>query len=99
MALALGMTVAQVQNTISSRELDLWGRYRKKYGPLNPVRKYDAGAALIASQINNAHGGKARPLDFMPYGRDKVDYDGDTVVDTDQFIEMLKMTGRAEVAR
>jgi len=93
------MTVAEVQSKMSSRELDLWGRYRKKYGPLNPVRKYDSGAAVIASQINNVYGGKARPIDFMPYGHEDVDESGDTVVNTDDFINMLKMTGRAEVAR
>lgn len=53
------------------REFDLWCMYRNKYGPMNPVRKYDQGGALVASQINRAHGGKARPLDFMPYGKDK----------------------------
>lgn len=85
-----------MQNTISSAELELWGRYRRKYGPLNPVRKYDAGAAIIAAQINNAHGGRAKPLDFMPYGREE---EQAQVVDTDQFINLLKMTGRAEVKR
>lgn len=52
------------------REFDLWCRYRNKYGPLNPVRMYDQGHALTASQINNAHGGKAKPIDFMPYGKE-----------------------------
>lgn len=94
------MTVAQIQNTISSRELDLWGRYRNKYGPLNPVRKYDSGAALVASMIVNSQGGKTKPNDFMPYGRDtNLDDSGDVIVETDEFIELLKLTGRAKVGR
>lgn len=81
------MTVAQVQKTMSSRELNLWGSYRKKYGPFNPVRKYDAGAAVIAATINNVYGGKAKPLDFMPYGRD--DAEEDDIVTPDEFMILL----------
>lgn len=55
------------------REYDLWCRYIIKFGPLNPVRRYDQGAALVASQINNAHGGKAKPIDFMPYGKEPLE--------------------------
>ena len=52
-----------------------WMAYRLKYGPLNPIRMYDQGPALIASQVNNAHGGKARPIDFIPYGKQDVEKD------------------------
>jgi hypothetical protein len=48
----------------------LWCKYRNKYGPLNPVRLYDRSGAIIASQVNNAHGGKAKVEDFIVYGRD-----------------------------
>lgn len=88
--------MAELQTTMSSRELSLWGRYRRKYGPLNPVRMYDAGPALIASIISQAHGGKARPKDFMPYGRSAEESD-DTFVDTQTFIAALMNTGRARV--
>lgn len=72
----------------------MWCQYRYKYGPLNPVRMYDQIGAVIASQINNAHGGKAKPLDFMPYGKKPQD-----VVDEEDFISQLMATGRAKVAR
>lgn len=36
---------------------------------MNPVRKYDAGHAITASMVSRAHGGKAKPEDFMPYGK------------------------------
>lgn len=50
------------------REYLLWFRYRKKYGPLNPVRMYDRSGAIVATQINNAYGGKARFEDFATFG-------------------------------
>lgn len=78
------------------RELDVWYQYRFKYGPLNPVRMYDQGAAITASQINNAHGGKARPLDFMPYGKIK---EAEPELDTEEFIAALMRTGRAKMGR
>lgn len=45
----------------------MWSAYREKYGPLNPVRMYDQGHAIVAWQINNSHQGKAKPIDFMPW--------------------------------
>ena len=64
------------------REYILWTKYRKKYGPLSPVRLYDRGAAIIASTINNAHGGKAKPEDYIPYGKDE-----EKEVDISQYIQ------------
>lgn len=54
---------------MTERELKLWMAYRSKYGPLNPVRKYDQPAAIVATQINRSHGGKANPIDYMPYAK------------------------------
>lgn len=47
---------------------------------MNPVRRYDAGAAVVASVVNNAHGGKATPFDFMPYGERPPEPEPDDVV-------------------
>lgn len=88
--------MSEIQTTISARELNLWGRYRAKYGPFNPVRMYDQGNALVAAQINNAHGGKAKPIDFMPYGK-KIEED--QIVDADTFMAMLAKTEKAKVVR
>lgn len=63
------------------REYLTWCAYRKKYGPLNPVRMYDQAGALVASQINNAHGGKATPLDFMPYAPKPEEKTDDEILD------------------
>lgn len=65
------------------REFTLWERYRGKYGPLSPVRKYDQMGAIVASQINRAHGGKSVPNDFLPYR--KVE---ETIVEADDFIAL-----------
>lgn len=90
--MALGKTVAEVQTTISGREIELWGRFREKHGPLNPVRMFDAGPALISSILVNANGGKSTPKDFMPYGR-KVDDSGEEVIGADEFVgKMMKMS-------
>lgn len=69
MALNLGGTIGDLQQHMGYREYLLWCKYREKYGPLNPVRMYDRGAAIIAAMVNNAHGGKAKPDDFIPYGK------------------------------
>lgn len=53
---------------MSLNEFRLWVAYRNKYGPMNDVRRHDAPGAIVASLISQAHGGKAKPKDFMPYG-------------------------------
>lgn len=77
---------------MTQREFELWGSYRSKYGPLNPVRMYDQGSAVIASQVNNSGGGKAKPSDFMPYGKEV-----EEEVDQEDFLAALMKTGRARM--
>ncbi len=61
---------------------------------MNPVRKYDAGAALISSMISRSHGGKAKPLDFMPWGKpEPVELSGE------QFVEQLASVKGVRVGR
>ena len=62
-----GRTIAELQAQITMSEVEVWLAYRRKYGPMNPNRTFDAGPAIIASLISKAHGGKAVPADFMPY--------------------------------
>lgn len=72
MALAIGgHTIADLQSRMSMSELKLWSAYRKKYGPMNYVRQFDRPAALIASMISAANGGKAKMNEFMPWGQSK----------------------------
>lgn len=62
-----GRSISEVQATISHSEFQMWLRYRAKWGPMNPIRLYDAGPAMICSIIKNALGGKTKAADFMPY--------------------------------
>ena len=82
--MALGQTIADLQGRLTQPEYLLWWAYREKYGPLNPVRMYDQGAAYIAAQVNRGNGGKATPLDFMPFApRPK---ESDVIETAEQFI-------------
>lgn len=72
----------------------MWCLYRSKYGPLDPVRKYDRGFSLLASLIVNSHGGKTVPNDFLPYGKE-IEQEPDEA----EFINQLMATGRARKAR
>lgn len=62
---------------------------------MHPVRKYDSGPAIVAAMINNAHGGKAKPRDFMPYGKQQEDLE----VTGDQLIELLASAKGVKVGR
>lgn len=78
MALHLGGTIGELQSRMTRREFNLWGKYLAKHGPLNPMRMYDRGAAIIAQQINAAHGGKAKFEDFLlQYGEPEEDTDAE----------------------
>lgn len=67
--MTLGGTITELQSRMSVNEFKVWVAYRSKYGPMSDVRRYDAPGAIIASLISQAHGGKAKPKDFMPYGQ------------------------------
>lgn len=64
---------------MSPRELAVWQLYREKYGPMTPIRKYDAGPALIASEVNRMRGGKASAYDFMIYAPKREENPDDVV--------------------
>ncbi len=86
--MSLGRTIAELQATMSLEEMQVWLAYRRKYGPMNPVRAFEAGPALIASTIINAVPGRrqppVKPIEFMPYGKQP---EPDVVVDSDEFFE------------
>lgn len=79
---------------MTSREFNLWCSYFTKYGPLNPVRKYDQMGAIVAMTINNAHGGKRNVTDFLPYHKQEEDI----IVDEKGFIAALGTT-RVKIGR
>mgnify|MGYP003386545188 CR=1 FL=1 len=71
MASVLGGTIGELQSRMSMREVNVWLAYRDKYGPMNDVRRYDRPAAILASILSHAHGGKSPPRDFMPFGQEE----------------------------
>lgn len=55
---------------MSINEIQVWQAYRKKYGPMNDVRRFDRPAALISKIISQSNGGKLQMTDVMPYGKE-----------------------------
>ena len=93
----IGQRIETLQSEMSYREYLTWCAYRNKYGPVNPVRMYDQGSGIVAATLNNAHGGKAKPVDFMPYDpRHKVNDIED--VDAQEFTSLLRKSG-AKIGR
>ena len=70
---------------LTVNEVAAWGAYRKKYGPMNPIRRYDLGSAIIASSIYRVNGGKTSPNDFLIYAQEK-----DREVGTEEFLDILE---------
>lgn len=60
LALALGMTVAEVQEKVSAEELKWWMAY-SRISPISKDRD-DYNAALITQAIYNVNRGKSKPL-------------------------------------
>ena len=56
-------------------EVRAWPHYTAKNGPLNPLARADARAAMLAHLMTVGHGIKKKngesfdAMDFMPYGR------------------------------
>lgn len=57
---------------------------------------FDMGSSLVAAQVNNAHGGKATPKDFMPYATYLKESE-DVEVSEDEFFNLLAASGKGKV--
>ena len=80
MALGIGgCTVAELKARMSYDEAVAWAAYRRTRGPLNPMMRADANAALIAASVFNAAGatkqggGQFKPADFMQWADEQAD--------------------------
>lgn len=62
-----GSTVAEAKERMSYAESVSWMAYMRKRGPVNVNKRLDHGFAMIATMINRFGGGKAEPIDFLPY--------------------------------
>ena len=61
--------MAELEATMSSRELSEWMAYERVDGPVGPQRE-DLRAGIIAATVANCHRSKGvafKPTDFMPY--------------------------------
>ena len=67
----------------------VWQSYIAKRGTLHTGRRIEAAAALIATTINRAHGGKARMEDYMPHESLDKNIDGAKDDDVIKFFEGL----------
>ena len=71
LAAELKMTVAELGDRMSSRELQEWIEYQGIVGCLDSRQRADLGAGIVASTVANAHrSGRSQsfsPQDFMPY--------------------------------
>ncbi|MET5290121.1 phage tail protein [Raoultella planticola] len=66
-----GRTIAEAQERMSIRELQIWLRYREKYGQLNNMMRIEWGSSLVASVLANINKAKNTPTfkvsDFAPH--------------------------------
>ena len=71
LAAELKMTVAELGDRMSSRELQEWIEYQSIVGCLDSRQRADLGAGIIASTVANAHrssrSSSFSPQDFMPF--------------------------------
>lgn len=89
----MGCTIREAQHRMTFNEFLTWSLYTQKYGSLNPVRKYDMGAAVICWVMSKLHGKKASIEDFLAFGKEP---EQEVEVDEDAFIAAL--SGRSSYA-
>lgn len=94
MATTIGCTILEAQQRISIKEFEVWIKYRQKYGPMNPVRRYDVGPAVVASMVARANGQRISALDLIQYGKEP---EIEEEVDEGAFIAAL--SGKAKYGR
>lgn len=61
-----GRSVAEAKANLSYNEALSWMAYVEQNGSLNLGLKIERGFALLATILNNLHGGKATFDDFLP---------------------------------
>lgn len=89
-----GNTIREAKENLSFGEFVEWRKYIAKRGSLNTGRRLEAGFGLVSTVINNAHGGKAKLSDFMPYESKVEDKEG-TLEDVMGVISSVAVRGDA----
>lgn len=86
----LGGTIRELQARMSFGEYAQWLAYRKKYGPMNDVRRYDRPAALLAQIGTQACGGRGKMKDFMPFGIEEQEATLDDIIRAFKGVNIVK---------
>lgn len=72
--MAFGRLPSELRASITHWDILKLVAYRDKYGPMNPVRMYDRGPAVIAALTARVNGNSTvKESDFLPYGHESVD--------------------------
>ena len=64
-----GRTIEEAKERMSFTEAQQWSAYMERRGSLHVGTRLEWGFARIAAAINNALGGTARQIEFMPHAR------------------------------
>lgn len=62
-----GATIAEAKERLTYEEVLTWCEYIKNHGPLDLHGRLEYGFALVAHQIHQSVGGKAKFEAFAPY--------------------------------
>lgn len=68
-----GRTIAEAKARISYDEALRWFDYLQRNGTVSLGARIEKGFAMLATVINNAHGGKAKMRDFMLFSQQEDD--------------------------
>ncbi|MCU1780864.1 hypothetical protein NTD89_28055 [Pseudomonas sp. 14P_5.3_Bac1] len=68
-----GRTIAEAKASLTYNEALSWMAYVEQNGTLNWGTRIERGIALLATILNNVHGGKANFDDFLPKRGDEVE--------------------------
>lgn len=62
-----GRTIEEAKERLTYDEYLRWVEYRRMRGSFNVGMRIEECSALVAQQVNNSAGGKAKIGDFMPH--------------------------------
>lgn len=85
------MTVAELQNRVTQRELRMWQAYIKKNGPMNDIRRHDRPAALVGSILAKVNGNKLELKDLLPFYKEE-----EKVATIDDIVAMMGGASRGK---
>lgn len=86
-----GNTIAQAKQNLTYDEALKWFDFLNRKGTVNLGSRMEWGFALLATVMSNAHGGKSKMRDFMPFTRQE-----EEDVSIESAFLMLKAASRKE---